>query len=404
MKGCTFKRILPSGKISWGYSIDAGKDEAGQRHQIFKSGFTRQSDADTALAQVLQEKTDGLLVRPNPRTSAQFIEEWFREHAAQCCTPKTVECYRQLAGYILPRIGNVPLQDVSALLLERVYNQLLQSGGSNRRAPKSATGKPLPAPLSARTVHHVHGLLHAALGVAVRWKFIKVNPADACELPKVQPREARALDAAQTTWFLDAARGTWLYPILVLAAATGSRRGELLALTWANLDLEVVPGLMRVSHSLEQTAGGLRVKSTKSGKARTLPLPAIAVTVLKEHRAEQDEFRRQFGLDYRADLDLVFARPDGEYMKPDSVTATACRLARKAGLKGIGLHSLRHSHGSQLLAAGVGLATVSRRLGHSNVGITAAVYSHAFTRDELAAADTWNATMTQAIEQQHVRQ
>ena len=82
----------------------------------------------------------------------------------------------------------------------------------------------------------------------------------------------------------------------------------------------------------------------------------------------------------------------GNYLKPDSVTAKACAVARKAGLKGIGLHSLRHSHGSQLLAAGVPLPTVSKRLRHSSVAVTASVYSHPFTRDEIAAAEIWNVT------------
>ena len=110
-------------------------------------------------------------------------------------------------------------------------------------------------------------------------------------------------------------------------------------------------------------------------------------------------YRLQFGREYRSDLNLVFAQPDGNYLKPDSVTAKACLVARKAGLKGVGLHSLRHSHGSQLLSAGVPLPTVSKRLGHSNVSVTAAIYSHAFTKDEIAAAEVWDQTMRKAAEE-----
>jgi len=135
-----------------------------------------------------------------------------------------------------------------------------------------------------------------------------------------------------------------------------------------------------------------------------LPLPAIAVEVLKEHREKQHELRHKFGADYRTDLNLVFATPEGDYLRPDSVTAAACLLARRCGLKGIGLHSLRHSHGSQLLSAGVPLPTVSKRLGHSSVAVTASVYSHAFTRDEIAAAEIWDATMRRAMDTPRVRQ
>ena len=91
------------------------------------------------------------------------------------------------------------------------------------------------------------------------------------------------------------------------------------------------------------------------------------------------EFRRQFGPDYHTDLNLIFASPDGTPLKPDSVSASVSLLCRRIGLpKGVSLHTLRHSHGSVLLADGIDLATVSERLGHSSVRVTADIYSHAF--------------------------
>src|SRR5437899_3229307 len=121
MKGCTFKRELPSGSITWGYSIDAGKDQNGKRKQIFKSGFARKADADAELRQKLNEKDQGELVRPDPTTFTAFLKEWFKEHADRNCTPKTVERYHQLAAYVLPHIGAMKLQDITALALERVF-------------------------------------------------------------------------------------------------------------------------------------------------------------------------------------------------------------------------------------------------------------------------------------------
>lgn len=111
-----------------------------------------------------------------------------------------------------------------------------------------------------------------------------------------------------------------------------------------------------------------------------------------------------FGAAYQTALDLVFAGPDGDYLKPDSATAAACLLASKAGLKGVGLHSLRHSHASQLLSDGVPLPTVSKRLGHSSVNITAQIYSHAFRQDEIDAASTWEATMGKVLTGSQVKQ
>jgi integrase len=119
------------------------------------------------------------------------------------------------------------------------------------------------------------------------------------------------------------------------------------------------------------------------------------VELLKFHREMQEESRRLFVSDYQTDLDVVFCDPMGNYLKPDTVTAKACLLARKAGLgKGSSQHTLRHSHASQLLGNGVSLATVSKRLGHTDVHTTATIYSHALPKDDLGGAESWDANFT----------
>jgi len=388
MSGCVFKRKLPTGSITWGYSIDAGKDEKGQRKRIFKSGFARRVDATDALRRKLNEHDEGALVKPDPTTFAAFFDEWVKEHAQRNCAPKTVERYRQLAAYILPHIGAAKLQDLSALALERIFNHLKDAGGWNRKA-KTAR------PLSAKTVRHIAGLVHVALDTAIRWKLLPANPVNGCQLPKVPKREAKSLDPDQLHAFVEAIRAHGLYEFVMLAAGTGCRRGELLALTWADVDF--VGRVLKVSKSLEQTREGLRVKSTKTEKPREISLARSSTELLRVHRGRQAENRRLFGSDYRDDLNLVFATHEGDFLKPDSITAKVCLLAGKAGLQGISLHTLRHSHGSQLLSAGVPLPVVSKRLGHSSVYTTATIYSHALSKDEVAAAETWDAAVNATI-------
>ena len=178
-----------------------------------------------------------------------------------------------------------------------------------------------------------------------------------------------------------------MYALLFLDSATGLRRGEMLALTWPDLDL--IHNFIVVSKSLEQTRAGLDIKAPKNEKTRRISLPPTAVEVLQDHRRAQQEFRNAYAGDYRTDLDLVFANPQGYYLKPNTVSPAVCEFAAKCGLKGISLHSLRHTHGSQLLSAGVPLVTVSKRLGHSSVNVTAEIYAHAFDADEIAAAELW---------------
>ena len=181
---------------------------------------------------------------------------------------------------------------------------------------------------------------------------------------------------------------------MVLAAATGARRGELLALTWADIDFQ--SGIMEITKSLEQTRAGLRVKSTKSTEPRRFRVPAQALQVLTEHRCEQDQDRALFGPDYQ-NHGLVFCRPDGGFYSPDRVGARVVEAMRKAGLSGTSLHTLRHSHASELLSKGVPIPTVSKRLGHANPTITLSIYAHALEADELAAAKIWDDAMENVI-------
>jgi integrase len=149
---------------------------------------------------------------------------------------------------------------------------------------------------------------------------------------------------------------------------------------------------MVIERSLCQTKkSGLLFKLPKNKKERFVPLPGAALEALERHRQEQEEFRKQFGPDYRKDLDLIFANPDGSPLRPDSISAAVSRYCRLLKLpKGANLHALRHTHGSHLLAAGVDLPKVSERLGHSSVYVTATIYAHVLKdKDERETVRKW---------------
>jgi integrase len=174
---------------------------------------------------------------------------------------------------------------------------------------------------------------------------------------------------------------------LEVAAATGARRGEVLALRWSDIQ----EGRAIITRSLTQTRQVLEFKGTKTERPRDVKVPESALATLDGHRKRQDEFRQQFGRDYRADLDLIFANPDGTPLRPNSISSVVSLLFRRLGLpKGASLHSLRHSHGSHLVADGVPLPVVSERLGHSSVRTTADVYAHALRGQDDDAAMRWD--------------
>jgi integrase len=184
----------------------------------------------------------------------------------------------------------------------------------------------------------------------------------------------------------DACRGDWTFTFIEIALATDARRGELLALEWPDVDW--MNNTLIVSKSVEQTAEGLRIKRPKNGKPRKFRIGQSALAALRLQQDQQNECRRLCGPDYKNNL--VFSQPGGSYLWPHLVSQTIIRRIQKAGIENASLHSLRHTHASGLLSKGVPLPTVSARLGHADVNITARIYSHALPDDDTRAADTWD--------------
>jgi integrase len=208
------------------------------------------------------------------------------------------------------------------------------------------------------------------------------------------------MDAGAVAAIFQAAEGARLYPFVVTAACSGCRRGELLALTWADLDFET--GLMTVSKSLEQTRAGLRVKATKSCEPRSIGLDDFALEVLAAHREEQNWDKVAFASGYRPN-NLIFCQPNGDFYSPDHVGTRTKALLRKAGYPNFSLHSLRHSHASILLGNGTPLAVVSERLGHANQDITLSLYSHSLPADRKAASRVWHTALAEVISEDRLR-
>jgi integrase len=188
---------------------------------------------------------------------------------------------------------------------------------------------------------------------------------------------------AELRAFLRAAEGHPLGPLFLLLAGTGLRWSEAAGLAWKDLDLEA--GLVRVERSLHRVRGEWVTTPPKTASgARTISLPPQVIQVLRRHRRHAVEAALASGRPWQED-GLVFCRPDGQPLHHRRVLEAFRRLCRRAGVENIGLHGLRHLHASALLTGGLGLAEVSRRLGHASPAITASVYSHALGEDRKAA-------------------
>jgi integrase len=277
-------------------------------------------------------------------------------------------------------LGAIPLQRLRPAQIHDWHTLLLRKGGHRGR------------PLSTHTVAHAHRVLHRGLARAVQLELVARNVASAVSPPKLEAPEVMILTAEQMADMLARLDGHSLHPIIAFALGTGMRRGELCALAWGALDLDAKA--VRVERSLEQTKAGLRVKSPKSRHGRrTISLPTNVVEIMREHRRRQLELRLAFGLGRLGADDLVFPHLEGGPYPPDSLSRAFSRLMVTRGLPPIHFHALRHSHASALIAAGLDVVSVSRRLGHGSAGITLTVYAHLFASKDTAAADAIDAAM-----------
>jgi integrase len=177
-----------------------------------------------------------------------------------------------------------------------------------------------------------------------------------------------------------------LAAIIELAALTGMRRQEILALEWGDVDLD--GGRVTVSKAVEEAKRGVRVKETKSAAgARTIHLPQRAVASLRTHRKQQLELRMQLGAEWFCG-ELVFPSYEtGGVRRPRNVTKAVARARRNAGITGGTLHGFRHGHATELLRAGVAPRVTQARLGHSTVAVTMNIYSHVLPSMDRDAAD-----------------
>jgi integrase len=372
--------ITRRGEHSWRLKYEGVVDPVtGKRATRYVTVRGTKKDAQRELIRLLAELQNGTAVDPSTVTIAEHVRSWLAGDNG--LSPKTVERYRELAErQIIPWLGATALQKLRPAQVAEWHATLLRRGG--------VAGDPL----SPRTVGHAHRVLHRAFELALRLEQVGRNPVHAVPAPTVERVEPEILTAEQLAAVLDRLDGHALYPIISLALATGMRRGELCALAWGSVDID--RGVVKVERSLEETAGGLRFKAPKTRAGhRSIGVPSATVELLRAHRAAQLELRLRLGQGRPAADDLVFPLWDGSPYPPDKLSRDWGNVVRARKLPTVSFHSLRHSHASALISAGVDIVSVSRRLGHGSPAVTLTVYAHRFHKNDDAAVRAIEAAM-----------
>jgi integrase len=347
----------------WGYVADVGVDPVtGRRRQRTKSGFKTKREAEQAVRAVLDEVRVGAYVPPSTETVGEYLAGWL-ERAKPNLRRTTWDGYRKDVTHLTSRLGSISLQELKPVQLEACYAELAISGGMRGQG------------LSAKTIGNAHAVLRRALGDAERLGLVSRNPARLARPPKAENVEMPTWTSEELGRFLESVREDRLYSAFVVLATTGMRRGELLGLRWADLDLGA--GHLSVKQTITASNYVVIVGPTKTARSRRrIQLDPVTIESLRRHRTAQAAERLVAGSEWQS-KDLVFCQPNGEPVHPDRFTRYFRRQMSKVDVTPIrGPHDLRHTWATLALKAGVHPKVVSDRLGHSTISITLDIYSH----------------------------
>ena len=361
------------GENSWRINYRDGDN----RHFITFSGTRR--EAETKLRSILERISKGQHVASDKKTLTEWVDTWISLKAAER-QHRTVFRYEDLLRkHVLPKLGDKPLQHIKPVDIQLLYAGL--------------------TPLAPRTRHHVATVLKACLQQAVALKLISVNPAGDIKKPTAADTDiGQALERDKLVKLVEGFRGSTLFEIVFLAAFTGMRRGELLALRWR--DFDPTAKTLRIEQALEYTKQhGLQFKPPKSERGkRTIVLDDGLVALLRTMRGKYQQIIAGAPDGVDVDLSLVripddwliFPAPDGQPDEPrhlDAVTKQFMLRAEKILGHPFRLHDLRVSYGTYLLDQGTPVHTVAKRLGH-DPAVLLKVYAKRTQKGDETAAET----------------
>jgi len=345
--------------------------EGGKRHVLY--GKTR-ADVGRKLREAQANKDKGLPAVLPRQSIRVFLAIWLETAVKPTVRPRTYESYKQLTdNHVISALGHHQLTTLSPQHVQEWLNAKRESG------------------LSPRTCQYLRAVLRRALNQAIRWGLVFRNAAALADPPKGKAREMTPLTPTQAKAFLVAIKGDRLEALYVLALATGLRQGEVLGLTWADLDHDA--GVLHVRQQVQRIDGKLQLTDLKTDESRrSVALPGFALVALREHRLRQLEERLAAGERW-ADRDLIFPSSVGTPAEGSNVLRQFHGHLSRTKLPRVRFHDLRHSAATFLLLQGVADRVVMEILGHTSLAMTSR-YMHVLDGLKRDAADQMDRLFT----------
>ena len=281
----------------WEARYTVGRNPATGK-QVRKSVYGKtQQEVRKKLTAITSDLDNGVFTEPSKLTFGNWLKIWLDEYCVSI-KPRTKSLYENCIEYrIKPFLGSVKLQKLKPAMIQKFYNDALNGKQDNKKA------------ISPKTVKNLHGIVHKALQQAVEIGYIKLNPAAVCVLPKVQKAKINPMDEQQTKLFIKAIANEPLRRLFLVALFTGMREGEVIGLTWDNVDLK--NGTIYITQQLQRHDGEYKLMPPKNSKSRLIvPAPYI-MDILKEEQTAQKENRLKAGLLWENKNGFVFTNAIG---------------------------------------------------------------------------------------------
>ncbi|QAS52843.1 tyrosine-type recombinase/integrase [Halobacillus litoralis] len=353
----------------YGFRASMGKDPVTGRYiQKRFSGYTSKTQARQEKKRIELEVKQGTYLVDQDITLGDFLKEWLN-HKGKHVTEGTMSHYRPYINkHLIPYLGHVEIGKLKPSHIQQLYDYYVEE-----------------ELLTNQSIKHMHRVLHNAYNTAIKWEYVAKNPCLGATPPAPEKRMMQTWDEVDIETFLEENKEHRLYTFYLLSLSTGMRKGELLGLTWNNIDF--TNNMLAVTQAIrKKKGGGYEIGKVKTKHAeRTISLFDHVNEALKKHKREQMAYKMSNRQSYK-DADLVFATSNGTHFNPHNIQRYWMKSLEESAVKTIRFHDMRHTHATLLLKMGVHPKVVQERLGHSSITVTLDLYSHVMPNIQKEAA------------------
>lgn len=361
----------PDGR--WMIQISAIDQATGERKRITDYAKTHK-EAKDILVSLQANIQNGVQVIPNKTLFGAWVDNWMVNYKKIKVKRGTYEIYEGLIKtHIKPSIGHHPLSKLTTSIIQEFYVLKLKTHAIS-------------------TVHLMHNIINSSLKQALKEGLVQRNVSEATVLPSVVREEVKPLPIEEVDKFLLFIQNDRLYPAFALELVSGMRRGELLALTWPDINMDT--GTCKITKALIHSHNGgsayFAEPKTKSS-IRTITLPKQVLDILSHHKAQQAKEKLLAGSGY-SDNKLIFCSETGQPLVPKRFSYYFQTLLKQANIQKVPFHNLRHTVASALLRKGKSMKAAQALLGHSTLAMTSDTYSHMVEEIKQETAETLGST------------